>query len=255
MEVREHIVLFLDILGYSNLISQCKSAEEENQYLQKIHTIVTDLAKYIETWNAKIDEKHGTHLSRFKALLFSDNILFFAPYDNDIDMHNLYTNLLYGLSSFISQYVKEDIFFRGGITAGRLFYDENAHFVFGSGLVQAYYLESAVAKYPRIVIDKKLAPSPLLVGFESDTEGTWYLDYLNLGYCLICDNDTNGTKRAHFTSSLHEQQTAITNALKKYRDNEKVYPKYQWLAQYHNDFCIQRGFEDALICKKLYSNE
>lgn len=97
---------------------------------------MADLSRYIEERNLIIDSRQCLGLTRFKSLLFSDNILFFAPYEDKIDMGNLYMNLLYGLSSFITQYIKEDILFRGEITKGRLFYDENLHFVFGSGLVQ-----------------------------------------------------------------------------------------------------------------------
>ena len=39
MEVRNHIVLFLDILGYSSLITSCKDSHAENRYLDKVHSI------------------------------------------------------------------------------------------------------------------------------------------------------------------------------------------------------------------------
>lgn len=147
MEVKNHIVLFLDILGCSNIVTSCKDSQDENYYLDKIHGLMSSLSNYIEEWNLNIDRQGNTlNLSRFKSLLFSDNILFFAPYEDETDMSNLYMNLLYGLSAFLVQYAKEDLFFRGGIAKGNLFYDEKLHFVFGSGLVKAYSRGASTAR-------------------------------------------------------------------------------------------------------------
>lgn len=248
MEVQNHIVLFLDILGYSNIISNCKDKQMENYYLDKIHSIMSNLSRFIEKRHIYIDQQNDSlHLSRFRSLLFSDNILFFAPYKNEIDKDNLYMNLLYGLSEFLVRYTKEDIFFRGGITAGNLYYDENLHFVFGSGLVKAYTLESSVAKYPRIVIDNELKPSPILWGITQENE-IYYLDYLSLGHSLIRDSGIpEHTQMEYFSSCLKEQKNAISKAYQKYLKNERVFPKYQWLAKYHNDYCKRNGFNQFII--------
>ena len=46
MKVRNHIVLFLDILGYSSIITSCKDSQAENRYLGKIHSIMSNLSEY-----------------------------------------------------------------------------------------------------------------------------------------------------------------------------------------------------------------
>ncbi|MGI5906478.1 MAG: hypothetical protein ACOX85_09520, partial [Candidatus Pararuminococcus gallinarum] len=116
MGVKPHVIMFLDILGYRNMIT---SVTDENDYLGSVHTLMSLLSKYIETYNQGVDEKtkHRLNLSRFKSMIFSDNILFFAPYDSEIDMLNLANNLIYGLSQFLFQYTKSTIFLRGAITA------------------------------------------------------------------------------------------------------------------------------------------
>lgn len=198
--------------------------------------------------NHIIDKKTDRlHLSRFKSLLFSDNILFFAPYEDEVDMGNLYMNLLYGLSEFLVQYNKGDIFFRGGIAKGNLYYDEKLHFVFGSGLVKAHDLENKIAKYPRIVLDENLNPSSILTGINQDNENVWYLDYLSLGYNLICNQNRPQRNYEQFLSCLDEQKDAIIRAYNKYKDDQRIFPKYQWLAKYHNSFCIKQGFVNCVI--------
>ena len=248
MEVKNHIVLFLDILGYSNLLEECKDNQEENYYLDKIYGIMATLSKYIEQRHEAIDQDNDKlHLTRFKSLVFSDNILFFAPYDNEVDMENLYMNLLYGISEFLVQYTKENIFFRGGITKGNLYYDEKLHFVFGSGLVKAHYLENKIAKYPRIVIDNDLNPSPILVGIDRDEEDVWYLDYLSLEYCLLCGEGKPKQNHEYFVSCLVEQKNAISRAYQKYKENNQIIPKYEWLKKYHNNFCNKLRFDNCIV--------
>ena len=113
MEVKPHVILFLDILGYKNLIGNSLSEKDENEYLTEIHGLMSALSSFIEKRNQQLDQSNKWHLnlSRFRYTIFSDNILFFAPYDSEIDMSNLYSNLIYGLSEFLFQYVKDDIFF------------------------------------------------------------------------------------------------------------------------------------------------
>ena len=248
MEVKNHIVLFLDILGYSNIVTSCQDSQDENCYLERIHNLMSSLSAYIERWNSDIDQQRNSlNLSRFKSLLFFFIVFFFAPYENETDMINLYMNLLYGLSTFLVQYIKEDLFFRGGIAKGNLFYDEKLHFVFGSGLVKAYSIESNVAKYPRIVIDQELNPSDILVGIVQDEKRIWYLDYLSLGHSLICFENKPQQNYEYFLSCLDEQKNAIIDALKKYKNDDKILCKYQWLAEYHNNYCKENGLGGLVI--------
>lgn len=240
--------MFLDVLGYKNSVA---TAKDENDYLGKVHTLMSLLSKYIEEYTHGIDEKmdRNLNLSRFKSLIFSDNILFFAPYESEIDMLNLSNNLIYGLCQFLFQYTKSGVFFRGGVTAGQLFYDEKLHFVFGSGLIRAYELESNVAIYPRIVIDTPLKPSRILVGWAQDRDGIWYADYLTLGHALLCDDHGKEAPmpHEHFLTCISNHKEAICRELEKHRGNDKVYIKYGWLASYHNRFCKYVGLPDLII--------
>lgn len=250
MEVKKHVILYLDILGYKNLILGCKSKAGENVYLQKIYSLMATLSDHIERRNAIVDERcdkrFPLNLSRFKYCLFSDNILFFAPYEDETDADNLYLNMLYGLSEFMIQYERDDLFFRGAITKGELYFDEKAHFVFGSGLIRAHEMESRSAIYPRIVIDDSFNPSPIFAGIVKDEYGVWYFDYLLLGYSLLCGKDGN-ENIAYFSQCLAYHQRTIIEALEKYRYSLRIWKKYKWLAIYHNGFCKRMDFEKYFV--------
>lgn len=250
MHVKPHIILFLDILGYSDTIINSTPPKDEDYYLGEVYNLMSFLSQFIAERN-QISDNNGRNLglSRFKSLMFSDNILFFAPYNDEKDKNNLYMNLLYGLAAFLFQYRKEDFFFRGGITSGSMYYDEDLHLVFGSGLIKAYELESKKAIYPRIVIDENLNPVDFLVGFRKDyNENICFFDYLELAFHLFQLNLGNGDELQHKVNPcLENHQLSIKNALIKYKDNEKVYEKYRWFAEYYNQFCEEHKFLNYMI--------
>ena len=73
MEVKDHIILFLDILGYKKTIESCKDKAEENLYLEKEHGFLHNLADYIKGRNHFKDENGKydiVNLSRFKYMVF-----------------------------------------------------------------------------------------------------------------------------------------------------------------------------------------
>lgn len=45
MEVKNHIVLFLDILGYSNIVTSCQDDQDENYYLDRIHSLMCRISQ------------------------------------------------------------------------------------------------------------------------------------------------------------------------------------------------------------------
>lgn len=250
MEVTNHIILFLDVMGYkSHIKSFGFDIEMQNQYLAKVHTLMKDLSRFITCRNEYVDKNLDSYnclkLTRFKWITFSDNIMFFAPYNYDVDAYNLTYNLLYGLSEFFMQYEWDDIFLRGGLTKGQLYFDNDLHFVFGSGLVKAYELEGE-AFAPRIKLDYSLNSSPIIVGVEQDSNGDWYFDYLKLFYARFY-HGKNEEQQRYFFQCLQSHKKNIIKAIKKFGDIKELLQKYEWLKKYHNDFCYRFKFDNYMI--------
>ena len=250
MEVTNHIILFLDVMGYkSHIKSFGTDIDKQNQYLKKIHNLMEDLSRFITYRNEYIDKNLDSYnclkLTRFQWITFSDNIMFFAPYNDDVDAGNLTYNLLYGLSEFFMQYEMEDIFIRGGLTRGKLCFDNDLHFVFGSGLVKAYELEGE-AFAPRIKLDESLNISKIMIGVEKDDDGNWYFDYLKLFYARFY-HGKNEEQQRYFFQCLQSHKDNIVNAIKKYGDIKELLQKYEWLKKYHNDFCFILEFDNYII--------
>jgi len=52
--------------------------------------------------------------------------------------------------------IKSEIFLRGAISVGDLYVDTEKNQIIGKAFIQAYELESTVAKYPRVIMDNKI---------------------------------------------------------------------------------------------------
>lgn len=133
-------------------------------------------------------------------------------------MINLSVNLIYGINEFLFQYPKRDLFFRVAITEGLLYYDDTMNFVFGSGLIRAYELESNEAIFPRVIIEDRLRPSPILLGWEQDVNKKWYIDYLTLAYAIL-RNDKFGVSLIPIEKAnthIEQLKNSIQIVLKKY---------------------------------------
>ena len=251
-KVSEHVILYLDILGYEDIIKSCeKRGKTEDDYLQEVDKLMSDLASHIDARNKETSEKTGLDLSSFRYRIFSDNIVFFAPIKDDdklgIERSNLGINLLYGLSEFLFSYNKTELFFRGAITCGKLYYNHDIGLLFGTGLVKAYHLENEIAIFPRIVIDEPFRPDGLVIGIARGHDGIGFLDYLSLFAHPINVDIEVEEWRKHIRPYIQNFAQAISNAIKTYCEIPKIYQKYTYLAQYLNWFCNNNDFSEYTI--------
>lgn len=122
---------------------------------------------------------------------------------------------------------EHSILIRGAITIGDLIHDNQI--LMGPAMVEAYTMESQVAKYPRIIVcdmakqvwDKctqilQVAYVPDNQFMLKDSDGQWYIDYLN-------DLDYN------FSNDGERMYRSIRNIIKQNISNPDLQLKYQWL--------------------------
>jgi hypothetical protein len=132
----KRIVAFCDVLGWRSQIAKAGSEAEKIGELRRQILLV-------ERMIAQFKPKIGLRFSSF-----SDNIVLSGPVkERAMDAMIIALND-YQVTSAVSGFMT-----RGGITIGEVCHDSQA--VFGPALNRAYELESTVAKYPRIVLDRK----------------------------------------------------------------------------------------------------
>jgi hypothetical protein len=144
MNFKNHYVAFLDVLGFKSISSNVELIE-----------------MYCSVIDASLNNLRGvTGGPKLKVLAVSDSIIVASEaYDGDRDynMESL-RSVIAAVREIQAACVLENIWIRGGISYGPLFFAEEAGKIFGQGLVDAYLIESR-AKYPRVLIGQGVVSS------------------------------------------------------------------------------------------------
>ena len=136
----------------------------------------------------------------------------------------------------------EGVASRGGIDIGQFYAD--AQFFFGPALNSAYTLESKVALFPRVVLGEAALRRAVEESHDGDI-GTYesmlavdeddniFVNYLgDLPYTVEEERDT--------IEPLKEHLDRILEWLAIYGHDERIGPKYRWMASFHNWVLQQR---------------
>ncbi|MCC2626088.1 MAG: hypothetical protein K0R14_1961 [Burkholderiales bacterium] len=182
--MKNHIVAFIDLLGFSTAVCRAKSDYENNNLLEllKAYTKLNNHGTFNEIFPAKDGNVNYQIAPAFTAV--SDSIIIsysISTGNENIDNPHFHLNQLMRLISWIAaQALKKGFLIRGGISKGEM-YHKNEIF-FGKAYIEAYNLESKCANYPRVLISNKMIEynsknndRPL---FIEDTDGMYRLNYL-----------------------------------------------------------------------------
>jgi hypothetical protein len=144
----------------------------------------------------------------------------------------------------------QGILIRGGVTVGEV--ERSYGQLFGPGIIEAYHLESKIAKHPRIVVDQavllELAENGSLWvndrDYDLDTVGTMLRadedGYLFIDYLRTVRADM---EPAPYTDFLSGHDKRIKEGLRKHA-RDRVREKYEWLRRYHDTHLKRLKNED-----------
>jgi hypothetical protein len=228
-KVRNSIVAFLDILGFQEMMNN----DHEGIILPKIYKTLRFAESIVTPGN--IDQ-----IEAWSIKLFKDSIVYGQPIESDGELE--LTNAFFRLAVYQLQMVMVGFFIRGGLGIGPHYMDDEI--VYGPTLIEIYTLECQQAVEPRIILSKSAwelvqnylasnkKPAQSLQNFFvlQDTDNTYFLNYLAASVVNYGDNNI-----APKLISIHKKQ--VTEKLKQFKNNPKVWSKYFWVANYHNNFC------------------
>lgn len=238
--LRRSVFVFMDILGYSEMIRHSEAGGCQQDMLRRLHQALSTGREWLED-NSMPAELRLLSKKDFYALkAFTDNIVIGWPVRDDAEAE--FGSAFSKLAIFQFQMVTEGFFIRGAISVGDAYVDEIA--VFGSALSEAYSGESTMARDPRIILTASAIaaakqhltyygnPSyaPHTREILRDSDGQWFLNYLD---CVLIAEDEHGP----FYDQLEKHKAAVEEKLKEHRGNPPIWSKYSWVATYHNFFC------------------
>lgn len=221
-------VAFLDVMGFSNLVSQ-NNLEQLDRYFYHVNQILVKLKKE----EPKID-----------YLSISDSIIIISPTG------------AYGLKQIIKAIkeiqitlLRKKIILRGALSYGPVYFDISDNILVGKGYIKAYKLESQ-AIYPRVIID------PFIISL-TEQDRTGFSTLFNKNEILIYKNNKNSLIKEdavfiHYAeildteNKIHKTTTSVYDMIKSnlYTD-QSIFDKYIWIKNYYLE-ALQEVQTDSL---------
>lgn len=247
-ELRPSVVLFLDVLGYTDLA-------KDPEALVPLWLALKKAKPHLRGWR-------GRDYEPFAIRAFTDNIVLGWPFlqrDNSGrvwigDTEAPIGYILLQAAAYQFNLTRAGYFVRGGLAVGQHYMDD--HVVFGDALITAYELESKHAVNPRIVVcpeTEKLIrahidyyhppeSAPQNRALQRDIDGRLFLNYAE----FAADFDEPSNNLPWLSDQLPAHKGEIEKNLQQHRDNDRVRPKYEWSAWYHNSL-VQKHFPSRPI--------
>ena len=229
LKTADYVVAFIDVLGATSKI--CNDVDDS---LNIIHRVYKDaLISCGEVRNILKNDSEKPIVR-----IFSDNIVMACP----VNTHgiDLAFRIVAGFVSIIqNRFMDNNIIVRGGISYGSFFSDDVM--VWGQALVHAYNIESSLAIYPRIIIDKALFEKVDISHFlfipvyiKCDGDGEFFVDHLNYNHL---EKDNVDRMIEHYQKLDATIECLVLEAT----SNTKALQKINWLKNYlgqtKKDYC------------------
>lgn len=213
-------VAFLDVLGFKELVRT--KGEKLNRYFETIENALIDI---------RSDKTEIT------SQLVSDSTILAC----DMTKQNLRI-LLKAVQTIQARCAIENIWIRGAITIGDIYFNRNLNIVVGNGLSDAYILESQ-EKFPRVIIDPKILKTEHGFGtrqifakmFNNNQEGNKIpLIHDSLEQNEPIENEAIFVAFAEriIYENMDNLQVIYNNIQNELYNSQKTYQKYLWLKQY-----------------------
>jgi hypothetical protein len=215
----ERVVAFIDILGFGALVQQLGT---EAPLHAQIYSALTRI-KLFKDYSLR----ENTAQSDLEVSVFSDSIVISGASDNVQGVVWSAAHLQCGLLAL-------GILVRGGISRGRTIHADDI--LYGEGMLQAHYLESKAAIYPRIVLDPKLlddlTPMYRAMLLSHDSDGLWFIDPFSVG--VLPGNSEDMLERGcdPYEESLKMLGKKMDQELSRLSDVGQI-AKWTWLKTRH----------------------
>ena len=235
-QLRQSIVAFIDVLGFSEISTSCRTMEDSQRVLDKIAAAIDDSRDFVRQ---RIPDGESALGRRWATKFFSDNLAFGYPFDDESgDRASSAWFIIRCAQRYQLKMTMNGFFVRGALTDGPVCLTDEI--IFGSALIECYQLESKASIVPRIVLAEPLvelvmksyraSADPLEPAIEQaicrDVDGWWFVNYLDAA------QDARGIQ----WDLVEQHKTSILDSL-SHTTRHDVLPKYGWACRYHNVFC------------------
>jgi hypothetical protein len=209
--LQEHEVLFLDFMGFAAAVQQW-----DDHRMGELIRVLASIADAQSAFDVKGEsQSDGSYkiTSRPEITTFSDHIVV-MPSEITTELWEVLFNEWVGMVREQMQKITAQVaiealglglLVRGGLSRGKLYH--HGRVVVGEAMVDAYQLESKVARDARVIVSERISDNDRLF---IDTDGKRCLDYI--GEMMLLAENQQGDARVWARQSLAEIEATI-NAL------------------------------------------
>ena len=260
MNYQDRVVIFIDILGFKELLNETTD-KEGNDNIEGINNLIEAYNTIRDVWDLDRIDKDSIILKKTskqskQITIFSDCIVISFPAREKSEI--FYT--LLEVKWMILRLITKKILCRGAISYGKLLH--NDRFIFGPALVEAYILESKAANYPRVILDRSIielagsarsenhTPDEEMEYVESllekDLDGMYYIDYFAKAQQELDDPQYD------FPNYIQLLGDKIRTGMNSFKHPSKadIRVKYVWMKEKYNrmvEVSKSKDFLNALI--------
>lgn len=243
--------VYFDILGFKEKIKSIK--KDGLSYFEEYLETLNEILNHLSENNEFSDENKN---KRFELKIFTDNFVIGYPWNDEFGEQEL--GEIFDVIAYVQlKFIKKNIFLKGAISYSNLFMDKNI--VIGEALIEAYQLEEGYSIYPRVILSDSVSKivqqhinfyhpkihSPQNQEYLIDSDGHYFINYLYyLKEHYVNDDGIELFEKINSELLIHKKK--IIEELTTNRENNRVYEKFLWLANYHNYFC------NTFLNKKFY---
>lgn len=252
MEYSNRFTVFIDLLGFRKIVEQTVDNKEffDGIYnvLSSLKSDVVPMEAYVQINKEAVGKEELDKMMKDISLLieafridypiafthFSDSLVISCEAANEDSCFVIFELLGRLNFRFWNEY---KLVLRGGLTVGKLVHEENG-LLFGPAMVKAYHLESKLAIYPRILIDKDVANKTqrgrlfeIMANLFAEAEDGMAEISLasSLNYLLQSIFAMHPAQHTKYLS-VFEDSIAQLELIRDSNDDEKIKAKYSWLA-------------------------
>ena len=249
--MQEHLVAFIDILGFGGEVLTAKDKIKFQQVYDKVKRVQKEFDMSSANKNPLLQASTNNHYGK-QVLALSDSVVVAinpkCPVVGDMGSSDFMGYSMYWMAQ--SQYeciLQHGIFLRGGLGVGPFLFDKDI--LISPAQVEAYTIESKYAEVPVIALCQKTVD-----WIKSNSQGPtgvpkWQENYFRplqsksyreslyfLDYLRVAADDGGDDPFSPFNT--HKKR------IEENLNVGKAKEKYQWLAKYHND-TIDRFYPSA----------
>jgi len=250
----DRYVAFVDILGFRNIVARM---ERE----QGLFSTVRDALKTIDEQAREFRNYRVARKKSHEALIASGQVPLTPPPQLQMTaFSDCYVisetapawRVLAGVQALGATLLAQGILCRGAVVRGAAYHRDRV--LFGPAVIEAYELESQVAKYPRILVTEKVRKAAWDYHkdrwkgrlFIQDTDGCWFINVLtpSMSVWKALPTTNEDVSSREFLQTVRKR---LTRQLSEAQADLGRLSKLQWLGNHFNKLATERGKVDLLV--------